>query len=196
MRRLHFFTLFVLFALGACAPTGGKYGNFLPPTSTLDQEKVAADAVQQLMMLHPPARTHLELKQPTPDAFGQAFVKELRNRGYSVLEYMPPTGKDQSVSTQQPPPAPKIESNQSVLDQPPAPPSKKHAKGKSRKASKKEPPPPPPIPIVPETLSLQYIIDQIDTNLYRLILIVGNQTLSRAFVQNGMPAGAWIRREE
>ena len=46
---------------------------------------------------------------------------------------------------------------------------------------------------------LRYILDQLDANLYRLTLLVGNQSLSRAYLaaQNGTvhPAGAWVRKE-
>ncbi len=46
---------------------------------------------------------------------------------------------------------------------------------------------------------LRYILDQLDAKLYRLTLLVGNQSLSRAYLaaQNGTvhPAGAWVRKE-
>ena len=46
---------------------------------------------------------------------------------------------------------------------------------------------------------LRYILDQLDANLYRLTLLVGNQSLTRAYLtaQNGTvhPAGAWARKE-
>lgn len=46
---------------------------------------------------------------------------------------------------------------------------------------------------------LRYIFDQADTNLYRVTLLVGTQSLTRAYsaAQNGMlvPAGAWLRKE-
>ena len=46
---------------------------------------------------------------------------------------------------------------------------------------------------------LRYILDQLDANLYRLTLQVGDQSLSRAYAlaQSGTlhPAGAWVRKE-
>lgn len=46
---------------------------------------------------------------------------------------------------------------------------------------------------------LRYILDQLDTNLYRLTVLVGNQSLTRAYLaaQDGAlhPAGAWVRKE-
>lgn len=49
------------------------------------------------------------------------------------------------------------------------------------------------------TLSLRYILDlDRGSNLYRVTLLVGNQSLTRAYLaQNGsvLPAGAWVRKE-
>ena len=46
---------------------------------------------------------------------------------------------------------------------------------------------------------LRYIVDQAESNLYRVTLLVGNQSLTRAYAtaQNGTlyPAGAWLRKE-
>lgn len=82
-------------ALGGCATTQqqelaayGGYGNHLA-IGELEQERLAIEAVRQLASIYAPAQTRLELKQPTPDAFGLTLVKELRDRGYAVLEYAP-----------------------------------------------------------------------------------------------------------
>jgi hypothetical protein len=46
---------------------------------------------------------------------------------------------------------------------------------------------------------LRYILDQLDANLYRLTVRVGDQSLTRAYLaaQSGTlrPAGAWVRKE-
>jgi hypothetical protein len=46
---------------------------------------------------------------------------------------------------------------------------------------------------------LRYIVDQPDANLYRVTLLVGNQSLTRAYLaaHSGTlhPAGAWVRKE-
>ena len=46
---------------------------------------------------------------------------------------------------------------------------------------------------------LRYILDQLDANLYRVTLRVGDQSLTRAYLaaQSGTlrPAGAWVRKE-
>lgn len=46
---------------------------------------------------------------------------------------------------------------------------------------------------------LRYILDQAESNLYRVTLLIGKQSLTRAYsaAQNGTlyPAGAWVRKE-
>jgi hypothetical protein len=46
---------------------------------------------------------------------------------------------------------------------------------------------------------LRYILDQLDANLYRLTVRVGDQSITRAYApaQSGTlrPAGAWVRKE-
>ena len=142
MHRIVSLVLLTL-AVSGCATTS-QYGNFIP-SSTLAQQQLATDAVQQLSTLYAPARTRLELQQPTPDPFGQALVKSLRDKGYALLEFTPGT--------------------------------KAAAEG----------------------LPLRYVLDQADdSNLYRLTLMVGNQSLTRPYlVQNGRfaPAGYWVRKE-
>ena len=51
----------------------------------------------------------------------------------------------------------------------------------------------------PAALPLRYVLDQAGTtNLYRLTLLVGNQSITRPYLaQNGTfaPAGYWVRKE-
>lgn len=51
----------------------------------------------------------------------------------------------------------------------------------------------------PAELLLRYVLDQADTtNLYRLTLLVGNQSITRPYLEeNGsfVPAGYWVRKE-
>lgn len=153
MRKIIFAALFVI-ALGGCATTS-QYGNFVPPTATVDQQQLAREAVQQLAVLYPPAKTRLELQQATPDAFGQALVLTLRERGYALLEFNPASAKAQATAASE--------------------------------------------PASPAALPLRYVLDQAgDSNLYRLTLLVGHQSITRPYlVQDGSfaPAGYWVRKE-
>jgi hypothetical protein len=98
MRKIIITALLAL-ALGGCATTGtGQYGNFVPPTSAADQQKLARDAGQQLAALYPPAKTRLDLQQATPDAFGQALVLTLREQGYALLEFNPASANAQAAA--------------------------------------------------------------------------------------------------
>lgn len=161
MRKIAFLALLAL-ALGGCATTASQspYGNFVQ-SAALDQQKLATEAVQQLATLYVPARTRLELQQPTPDPFGQALVKALRDKGYALLEFVPAGSPSPASAASQPSPA--------------APQA------------------------APGGLPLRYVLDQAgDSNLYRLTLMVGNQSITRAYLaQNGVfaPAGSWARKE-
>jgi len=150
MRKIIIAALFVL-ALGGCATTG-QYGNFVPPTAAVDQQQLAREAVQQLAVLYPPAKTRLELQQATPDAFGQALVLTLRERGYALLEFNPASAKVQATAGSE-----------------------------------------------PAGLPFRHVLEQAgDSNLYRLTLLVGNQSITRPYlVQDGSfaPAGYWVRKE-
>lgn len=127
-------------ALAGCAATRTEppQGNFLP--AGVDQPRLAADVVRQLVAIYPPARHRLALQQPATDPFGSALLQGLRASGYAVQE----TAK------------------------------------------------------APEgTLPLRYVADQAGP-VYRVMVAVGSQWLSRAFVQQGntlVPAGAWARKE-
>ena len=139
--------------LAGCATSSGPYGNFVQ--SGLDQKKLARDAVKQLAVLYPPAKTRFVLKQATPDGFGLALVATLREQGYAVVEY----------------------------------PQEAKAEGLASQASAR----------VAPALPLGYILDHAgDPEVYRLTLLVGPQSLTRAYLaQNGsfVPAGQWVRKE-
>ncbi|MDF7677056.1 conjugal transfer protein TrbH [Neisseriaceae bacterium ESL0693] len=142
--RKHTIAMLFTLILSGCTTTG-QYGNFV--STTANQEKLAVDTAQQLVILYPPAKTHLELHQATPDAFGLALVNILRERGYAILEF--------------------------------------NSKNKEQTAA--------------GALPLHYVLDKADTsNLYRLTLKVGNQSITRPYLeQNGtfVPAGYWTRKE-
>jgi hypothetical protein len=137
-------------ALAGCATTS-QYGNYLPSATIEQQSGFASEAVKQLAKRWPPAKTRLELKQATPDAFGIALVKGLRESGYAILEYSPKQTEDPSIT----------EAN---------------------------------------ILPLRYALDQIgsdDANIYRLTLLVGNESLTRPYIeQNGsVIPGYWTHKE-
>jgi len=95
MPKLIIVILFIL-TLGGCIT---PYGNFIPSSSIVDQQPLAYDAVQQLITLHPPAKTHLELQQPTPDPLGQILVRMLRESGYALLEFDRSSKSSSTVAT-------------------------------------------------------------------------------------------------
>ncbi|AKK65878.1 conjugal transfer protein TrbH [Xanthomonas oryzae pv. oryzicola] len=85
-----------LVGLAGCA-TPGPYGNYA--AASLDANQTMADAtVAQLVALYPPAHTHLNLKQPTTDAYGAALVMALRDKGYSLMEFSPQAQPASSAS--------------------------------------------------------------------------------------------------
>jgi hypothetical protein len=61
------------------------YGNYTVAPAAVDQ-KIASDAIRQLVALYPPARTRFKITQTTSDAFGMALVAGLREKGYAVME--------------------------------------------------------------------------------------------------------------
>lgn len=155
MRKIAFIAVLAL-ALTGCATTS-PYGNYLQ-SATVDQQKLASEAVKQLATLWPPAKTRFELQQATPDAFGAGLVKELRESGYALLEFNPEAAK-----------------------------AKASAEAVEAPAS------------ATKALPLRYVLDQAGTsNLYRLTLTVGNQSITRPYLeQDGalVPAGYWVRKE-
>jgi len=157
MRKLIVAVLLSL-GLAGCA-THAPYGNFVENPTGLNQHEVASDSVEKITELYPPAKTRFELKQPTPDAFGMALVRGLRDRGYALLEFDPEAAKAQqqaSTATANPTPT-------------------------------------------GSGLPLRYVFDQFTgTNMYRVTIMVGNESLTRAYSQESggiVPAGYWVRKE-
>ncbi len=89
MRTFSPFLILLLLGISGCvAVTAPRYGNFTANPPAFD-EKLAAETVEQLAALYPPAKTRLVLRQPTPDSFGKALIKGLREQGYALEEYDP-----------------------------------------------------------------------------------------------------------
>ncbi|CAE6823878.1 hypothetical protein R69658_05977 [Paraburkholderia aspalathi] len=131
-------------------------------------QKMAAATVAQLVALYPPAQTRFNLKQPTTDAYGASLVDALRAKGYALLEFAP-----QGAGQGGPQGAASASAPQAASQ--------------------------PVAAAEPGGLDLRYIVDApAATNLYRVTVLVGQESISRAFVsQNGtvVPAGAWVRKE-
>lgn len=70
----------------------------------------------------------------------------------------------------------------------------------SHRTAASTPGPAAPAATLAPSLPLRYILDlDSDSNLYRITLLVGNQSLTRAYLaQNGAlyPAGSWVRMEQ
>ena len=89
--RLSIMTLAMAACLSGCA-TQRPHGNFAGATAAYE-DQMAEDAVQQLVALHPPAKTHLKLEQTPTDSYGAALVDKLRKAGYALaFKPQPPRG--------------------------------------------------------------------------------------------------------
>lgn len=161
--------LLLSLGLAGCA-SHTLYGNFVDTPAGLDQRKIAGDTVDQLETLYPPAKTRFELKHPTPDAFGIAFVQKLRSRGYALLEFDPEAGKAQPPSTRPDAAAPNTTASSS-----------------------------PAFPSTGAVLPLRYVFDQFTgTDLYRVTVLIGNKSITRAYSKESgtvVPAAYWVRKE-
>lgn len=171
MRKLIVAVLFSL-GLAGCA-THAPYGNFVENPAGLNQQEIASDTVEKITELYPPAKTRFELKQPTPDAFGTALVRGLRDRGYALLEFDPEAAKAQQ---------------------------RQQATRSTRTAPNAEATPAPANPAPTGSgLPLRYVFDQFTgTNMYRVTIMVGNESLTRPYSQESggiVPAGYWVRKE-
>ena len=171
MTKLAFATLLAA-SLAGCAThdstTSSPYGNFVQDSPAACDRTMAADAVKRLIAVYPPARTRFDLRQVTPDAFGTTLVASLRARGYALLEYQPEQKSQDPLEPTGQAPAPAAGAAATIKPSIPA-------------------------------LALRYVLDlDAASNLYRVTLLVGTQSLTRAYLaQNGSvtPAGAWVRKE-
>lgn len=96
--RSIFAIVFISLILAGCATA--PYGNFVKDTEGLNQQKIADDTVNKIIELYPPAKTRFELQQPTPDSFGLALIRGLRDRGYAILEIDPNSNKKQQEDSE------------------------------------------------------------------------------------------------
>lgn len=134
---------FITLILEGCAHQA-PLGNFANNPAAIDR-LIAGDAVKQIVALYPPAKTRFELKQPTPDAFGNGLVSGLRKQGFALMEF--------------------------------------HQEKTNRSA-----------------LPLSYVLDKTrgETALYRLTLMIGEQSIARPYrdlKSTVVPAGTWSHKE-
>jgi hypothetical protein len=78
--------LLIIITMSGCAKKTLQ-GNYLQTTSADQQQKLAGDAIKQIIKLWPPAKTKFEMQHAATDPFGLAMVKSLRNSGYALTEY-------------------------------------------------------------------------------------------------------------
>ncbi|MGL5292117.1 MAG: hypothetical protein ACRC9T_09365 [Vibrionaceae bacterium] len=158
----------VCFGLAGCAPQL-QFGNFIEKPAVLDQELLASDTIKKIIELYPPGKTRFELQQPVPDLFGLALVRGLREHGYAVLEFSPEISR--------------------IAEHKPSANSKSYPLDRGHVPARTE----------PVTLPLHYVVDQLaGTELYRVSIKAGNNSLSRAYLQKSAgtaPAGSWAFKE-
>lgn len=83
---MHKMILPLLLTLACAGCATDPYGSFVK-IANIDQQKLAGEAAKQLVVLYPPAKTHLEIKQVPSDVFGSSLVNKLREQGYAVREF-------------------------------------------------------------------------------------------------------------
>ncbi len=87
-------SVLVLGFLSGCASQYGNYANI----SELGNEQIAADTASELALLYPPASTHLVVSQPSKDSYGAELVKNLRERGYALVDSSAATSSSNSLA--------------------------------------------------------------------------------------------------
>ncbi|MDN7880115.1 hypothetical protein [Burkholderia aenigmatica] len=166
MRSHILISAITVMTLAGCVSTA-QYGDFSNGSSSIGNG-LASDMVEKLSADYPPARTRLNVEQPTQDAFGSLFVSRLRSKGFAVAELNQPdmdaTGKPRDELRRAahpyffraPAPAQTTVDMRYVVD--------------------------------------QLGVD----SLYRVTIWLGDKSVSRAYVAQGTdvsPIGAWVRKE-
>ncbi|MDR8093094.1 hypothetical protein KPB05_37190 [Burkholderia gladioli] len=165
--RSHFiFSAISAVMLAGCVSTA-QYGDFSNGSPSIGKSLVA-DMVEKLSADYPPARTRLNVEQPTQDAFGALFVSQLRTKGFAVAEL-----------------------NQPDIDAVGKP------RDELRRAAHPyffRAPAPAQTTVDMRYIVDQLGVD----SLYRVTIWLGDKSVSRAYVAQGTdvsPVGAWVRKE-
>ncbi|WP_417519368.1 conjugal transfer protein TrbH [Marinobacter sp.] len=171
------FLLFLSLSFAGCA-THPSYGNFISDQDNLNEQTITRDSVEKISTLYPPAKTRFDLQQPTPDQFGTGFVRGLRDRGFSLLEYPEEKVRLEEIQSER---YRRVHEHEIIPTQ--------------KAVIKKMPP-------APEGtgLPLFYILDQLaNADMYRVTIQIGEQSLTRAYSKEKsgrvIPAGYWVRKE-
>lgn len=166
MRKLFPLAALVALSLVGCA-TATPYGDFSNASVGVDKA-IAADMVKKLAADYPPARTRLNVSQPTIAEFDATLLSALRVKGFAVAELSKPEttvegdGRDELRRSTHP-----------YFFRAPAPAQ---------------------TDVEFHYVVDQVGID----DLYRVTIWLGDKSLSRAYVAQGgnvSPAGVWVRKE-
>jgi hypothetical protein len=178
MRHLALFLCFFLaFILAGCASLQETRQQ---NRNRLADEKIAQDATNQLVRLHPPAKTQFNLSVTEPREFGELLAAKLRAQGYAVSE----TVKTKRVLF--------ADTFAGFQQKPGAQPEAAQAQGMEAPAA-------PSTPLAAgQGMELSYALDTPEHgSLYTLTLKVGSSYLSRAYLPDTRgvaAAGAWTYR--
>ena len=144
--------------------------------NALIDDRIAADTVNQLARLYPPAKTQFNLNVTDPKDFGQVLAAKLRARGYAVSE----TVKTKRVL---------FADTFAGFQQKPGQSNEAQGQGMETPAAPAA---------VGEGTELSYILDTPEHgSLHTITLKVGNSYLSRAYLPDTRgvaAAGAWTYR--
>lgn len=76
-------------SLSACS-TVGHFGNHLSEEDQASELVFSRAAISKIEELYAPAKVQFQLKHPAEDSFGQQLIKGLREKGYALVEHVPP----------------------------------------------------------------------------------------------------------
>ena len=178
MRHLALFLCFVLaFILAGCASLQETRQQ---SRNALADDRIAADTVNQLAQLYPPAKTQFNLIVTEPREFGELLAVKLRTKGYAVSE----TVKVKRVLF--------ADTFAGLQQKPGSQPEETEARGMEASAA-------PPTPLAAgQGTELSYTLDTPEHgSLHTITLKVGNSYLSRAYLPDTRgvaAAGAWTYR--
>lgn len=83
--------VFIICVAGQFGCATERFGNFESNAPSGLHEGIAADTIQHLEKVYPPAQTQFNFGQSIPksDRFGMLLMDSLRAKGYAVKEYSP-----------------------------------------------------------------------------------------------------------